>query len=85
MVCITSGKFFTVAKISVNLIWKYITAYIWVPDKFVHNRDIFLLTPSSSPGVQFMSSEHADVYERGELDQDPGGDQDVDIRWEQVK
>jgi hypothetical protein len=30
--------------------------------------------------VQFMSSEHADVYERGELDQDTGGDQDVDIR-----
>jgi hypothetical protein len=28
-----------------------------------------------------MSSEHADVYERGELDQDTGGDQDVDIRY----
>ena len=43
----------------------------------------FFLTLPPSPHMQFMSSEHADVYERGELDQDSGGDQDVDVRLAQ--
>ncbi len=52
---------------------------LWAPNQaFV----TFILDPPSRAAarVQFMSSEHADVYERGELDQDTGGDQDVDIR-----
>jgi hypothetical protein len=50
-------------------------------EHFMSSELLFLILPYVLLlHVQFMSSEHADVYERGELDQDTGGDQDVDIR-----
>ncbi len=68
-----------------RIYWNVLDFYeLWEKSAFYELRAFvtFILDPPSRAAahVQFMSSEHADVYERGELDQDTGGDQDVDIR-----